>query len=95
MKVIWTPEAQKDREDIWEFIAKENPFAATRMDELFSEAAARLTEHSMLGKAGRIPGTRELFPHESYRMAHEIGGDIVWILTLVHAARQWPPDRGG
>ena len=53
MKVIWTPEAQKDREDIWEFIANENPFAATRMDELFSEAAARLSEHSMLGKQGR------------------------------------------
>ena len=95
MKVIWTPEAQKDREDIWEFIAKENPFAATMMDELFSEAAARLSEHSMLGKAGQIAGTRELFPHESYRMAHEIGGDSVWKLTLVHAARQWPPDRGG
>ena len=53
MKVIWTPEAQKDREDIWEFIANENPFAATKMDELFSEAAARLSEHSMLGKAGQ------------------------------------------
>ena len=72
MKVIWTPEAQKDREDIWEFIANENPFAATRMDELFREAAARLSEHSMLGKAGQIPGTRELFPHESYRMVYEI-----------------------
>jgi hypothetical protein len=29
--------SQKDREDKWEFIA--NEFAATRMDELFSEAA--------------------------------------------------------
>jgi plasmid stabilization system protein ParE len=56
LKVIWTPEAQRDREDIWEFIANENPFAATRMDELFSEAA------------GQIPGTRKLFPHDSYRM---------------------------
>ena len=37
VKVIWTPEAQKDREDIWEFIANENPFAATKMEELFSD----------------------------------------------------------
>jgi addiction module RelE/StbE family toxin len=95
VKVIWTPEAQKDREDIWEFIAKENPLAATRMDELFSEAAARLTEHSMLAKAGHIPGTRELFVHESYRLVYETGGDTVWILTIVHASRQWPPVRGG
>jgi len=59
------------------------------------EAAARLSEHSLLGKAGRIPGTRGLFPHESYRMVYELGGEIVWILTLVHAARQWPAVRGG
>jgi addiction module RelE/StbE family toxin len=77
VKVIWTPEAQKDREDIWEFIANENPFAATRMDELFSEAAVRLSEHSMLGKAGQMPGIREIFPHESYRMVYEIGGHSI------------------
>lgn len=45
----------------------------------------------MLGKAGAIPGTRELIPHESYRLVYEISGDTVWILTLVHTARRWPP----
>jgi hypothetical protein len=38
------------------------------MDEIFSEAAARLTRHPMLGNPGTIPGTRELIPHESYRL---------------------------
>jgi len=36
--------------------------AAARMDEIFSDAAARLTQHPMLGKPGTIPGTRELIP---------------------------------
>jgi toxin ParE1/3/4 len=52
MRVVWTPEAQQDRADIWDYIAASNPRAAVQMDELFSEAAARLTEHPKLGRSG-------------------------------------------
>ena len=34
----------------------------------------------MLGKPGKIPGTRELIPHESYRLVYQIDGETVWIL---------------
>ncbi|MDR2710811.1 MAG: type II toxin-antitoxin system RelE/ParE family toxin [Burkholderiales bacterium] len=60
MKVIWTPEAQQDRVDVWDYIAADNPWAAVRADDLF----------------------------------YEIEGETVWILTLIHTARQWPPVRG-
>lgn len=93
MRVVWTLEAQQDRVDVWDYIAADNPRAAARMDALFSDAAARLAEHPMLGRPGKIPGTRELIPHESYRLVYEIDGETVWILTLVHTARQWPPVR--
>ncbi len=96
MRVIWTPEAEQDRADIWDFIAADNPHAAARMDELFSDAAARLAEHPKLGKQGNISGTRELIPHASYRLVYEIEieRETVWVLALVHTARQWPPVRG-
>ena len=42
MRVIWTPEAEKDRADVWDYIAADNPHAAARMDELFSEASPKL-----------------------------------------------------
>ena len=90
MRVIWTPEAQQDRADIWDYIAADNPRAAARIDELFSQAAARLAEHPKLGRPGKIVGTRELIPHESYRLVYEIGQETVWLLALVHTARQWP-----
>lgn len=90
MKVIWTPEAQQDREDIWNFIVSDNPQAAIRMDKLFSNTVARLTEHPALGQPGKISGTRELIPHDSYRIVYEIRQETVWILALVHTARQWP-----
>ncbi|MGE4220083.1 MAG: type II toxin-antitoxin system RelE/ParE family toxin [Alphaproteobacteria bacterium] len=94
MIVVWTPEAEQDRSDIWDYIAADNPGAAARMDALFSDAAARLATHPMLGRAGRIPGTREVLPHESYRLVYEIDGQTLWVLALVHTARQWPPVRG-
>lgn len=84
MRVVWTPEAQQDRADVWDYIAADNPRAAARMDEIFSDAAARLIQHPMLGKPGKIPGTRELIPHESYRLV----GSVAKIVKLEHAWRR-------
>jgi len=91
VRVIWTPEAEQDRIDIWEYIAADNPHAAAQMDELFSAAATRLGEHPKMGRAGKIRGTRELIPHENYRLVYEVNAETLWILALVHTARLWPP----
>jgi len=32
-----------------------------------------------------------LTPHRSYRLIYEIVEETVWILALIHTARQWPP----
>ncbi len=34
----------------------------------------------MLGRPGRIPGTRELIPHENYLLVYEAAQDAIWIL---------------
>lgn len=93
MKVIWTLEAEQDRFDVWNYMATDNPNAAVRMDELFSGAATRLGVHPNLGKPGKISGTRELIPHENYRLVYEIENKTVWILALVHTSRRWPSLR--
>lgn len=58
-----------------------------------SASAARLANHPKLGRLGKIAGTRELIPHESYRLVYELDNETVWLLTLVHTAWQWPPLR--
>ncbi|WP_233702220.1 type II toxin-antitoxin system RelE/ParE family toxin [Iodobacter ciconiae] len=70
-------------------MAADNPRAAARMDELFSDAAVRLADHPKLGLPGKIQGTRELIPHECYRLVYEISGESVWMLALGHSACQW------
>ncbi len=93
MRVRWTAAARQDRIGIREYIAADNRRAAVRMDAPFSAAAARLVDHPHLGKPGQVPGTRELIPHESYRLVYEIEEQTVWVLALVHTARLWPPAR--
>lgn len=93
MIVLWSPEAEQDRQDIWDHIVVDHPKAAVRLDTLFRDAATVLEFYPQIGKPGMIVGTRELLPHEHYRLVYEINGDTIWILALVHIARLWPPAR--
>jgi toxin ParE1/3/4 len=36
-----------------------------------------------------------LIAHENYRLIYEVdeAEKIVWVLTLIHTARRWPPTR--
>lgn len=95
MKVRWSPEALQDRADIWAYLTERNPVAAVRMDVLFSKAADRLSSHPEIGRPGLVPGTRELFPHENYRLVYQLAEGEVWLLALVHVARRWPPAEEG
>lgn len=91
MKVTWTPEAEAERLDIGDYIAADNPRAAARIDLLLQESVLKLADFPQMGRAGVIPGTREIIPHPSYRIVYEIRDDGVWIVSVVHTARRWPP----
>ncbi|WP_233212425.1 type II toxin-antitoxin system RelE/ParE family toxin [Collimonas sp. PA-H2] len=65
MNVHWVGEAEQDRSDILDYIAEQDLAAAIRLDELFSQAALNLAQFPFSGKAGSIPDTRGLIPHES------------------------------
>ena len=95
MRIVWTPEAEQDRAEIWAYLETHDPVAALRIDSLFSDAVARLAEFPLLEHEGEIPGTRELTPHRSYRLVYEVVEDTIWILVLIHTARQWPPLNRG
>lgn len=93
MKVRWVAAATQDRAEIIDYIASKNPYAALKMDGVFGESVKKLSDFPMLGRDGRVQGTRELIPHENYCIVYEvdINANTVWILALVHTSRQWPP----
>ncbi|AOU92764.1 MULTISPECIES: type II toxin-antitoxin system mRNA interferase toxin, RelE/StbE family [Achromobacter] len=89
----WTPEAIRDREAIYDFIEADNPVAALMLDELLEQQAGRLIDHPGLGRPGRVAGTRELVAHPNYLLIYDVKNDLVRMLRVLHAARQWPtPD---
>lgn len=94
MKLIWTRPAAADRREIRAYIAQDNPSAALALDELISEKAGRLLDHPNMGRLGRVAGTRELVAHANYILVYDVTGDMVRVLRVLHAARQWPPQRG-
>lgn len=93
MRLFWTPEAIQDRVEIYDYIEADNPTAALALDELFAEKAGRLIDHPGLGRPGRVTGTRELVAHHNYILVYDVAGDLVRILRVLRAARQWPPQR--
>ncbi|QGW82514.1 type II toxin-antitoxin system RelE/ParE family toxin [Variovorax paradoxus] len=69
MRVLWTLSTEQDRADIVDLIARDNPLAAIRVDEIFSAAVGRLAEHPLEGQAEKLsclpmscvlPGHREV-----------------------------------
>ena len=63
------------------------------LDELFSEKAGRLVDHPGLGRPGRVAGTRELVAHQNYILVYDLTGELVRVLRVLQAVRQWPPQK--
>src|SRR5690606_41710660 len=91
MELLWTPEAVKDREDIYDYIEEDNPLAALALDDLIAERTAGLQDFPRMCRGGRVPGTFELVVHSSYMVVYVLVETHVRILNVVHTASQWPP----
>lgn len=91
MRLVWTRLASADRQELREYIAQDNPAAALALDELLAEKACYLIDHPGLGRPGRVTGTHELVVHQNYLLIYDTTDDLVRILRVLHAARQWPP----
>jgi addiction module RelE/StbE family toxin len=93
MNVSWTPDATADRHAIYDHIEAENARAAIELNDRFNQRANQLVSLPMLGRPGRVIGTRELVVHANYVMIYEIVDETIRILRVMHTAQQWPPER--
>jgi addiction module RelE/StbE family toxin len=87
----WTKRSVKRLDLIGARIAKDNPEAAATVIARLVESAESLAAYPAKGRAGRIRGTRELVvPSLPYIIAYRVTAATVDILTVMHAAQQWP-----
>ena len=87
MALKWTKTALRSVDDIAGFIAKDNPSRATSFVQEQKDGVTKLQAHPGMGRAGRVPGTRELVLHKNYIAIYRVRDDDVEILRLHHVAR--------
>jgi toxin ParE1/3/4 len=91
VKIVWTEPARQDLRDIFIYISEENPNAARRLLSKIKERAVLLQDNPLLGRMGRVDGTRELVITETqYILPYRIKEKQIQILAVFHGARLWP-----
>ncbi|MBZ5521951.1 MAG: type II toxin-antitoxin system RelE/ParE family toxin [Acidobacteriia bacterium] len=91
MHVRWLTTALRNLDFEAEYIARDNPEAAARIVVSIRDAVKRLASFPAMGRAGRVPGTRELVVSGTpYIVPYRVRGDEVQILRVFHGARKWP-----
>jgi toxin ParE1/3/4 len=97
MKIRWSDPAQTDLFEILDYIARDNPSAAKRVERRLVHAVESLAQQPRRGRPGRVEGTRELvIPRLPYIVIYRIverplrpGGEIA-VIRVLHGARRWP-----
>ena len=88
MSIKWTKTALRSVDEIAGYIGQDNPTRATTFVLELQNAVNKLQAHPGMGRAGRVPGTRELVLHKNYIAIYRARGDDVEILRLHHVARK-------
>jgi toxin ParE1/3/4 len=87
MVIKWSKTALAPDDEIAGFIAKDNPTRATSFLLELQSAVTKLQAHPGMGRAGRVPGTRELVLHKNYIAIYPVRGDGVETLKMHRLAR--------
>jgi toxin ParE1/3/4 len=91
MEIRWLDRAVAELNAIHDFIASDNPTAATLTARRIDAAVNLLAEQPSLGRPGRVPGTRELVVSGTpYLVAYSVLVGTIIILSVQHGARRWP-----
>jgi len=94
MRIVWTKKAEKQLDQIFEYIASDSTLYAQRTVSQIIEEAESVSLHSRKGR--KVPeyqrdNIREVF-HHPYRIIYLLKGDAIEILSVIHGARHLPDD---
>ena len=91
MRVRWLRHALLDLEEIETYIAKDSPAVAVDVVVKIIKAVSLLKEQRGIGRAGRVPGTKELVvPDLPYIIPYRVKDGVVQVLRVYHTSRKWP-----
>lgn len=94
MILRYTRQALIDLEQARAFVALDSPGAAKALAARIRDAIDGLRQFPDRGRAGRVPGTRELVvPRTPFVVPYRVVGREVEVLGIMHGKRAWPSDE--
>lgn len=91
MKIVWSPRAVEHLIAIRAFIAKDSPDAAQAVAAKIIASVEQLALYPNRGRAGRIPGTRELvIAGTAYVLPYRVRAERLEIIAVFHGRQRWP-----
>ena len=90
MRVKWVRRAERNLDEIGDYIASDNGEAAANVFARIAEAIDLLKTQTSSGRAGRVVGTRELvITGTPSIVAYRIRDGVIQVLRVLHGARKW------
>lgn len=91
MTVVWSRRAVQHLIRLREYIAQESPSAAASVAQRILDCVTLLSEHSAIGRPGRVAGTREfVVPQTPYIVTYRVRADTLAIIAAFHQRQRWP-----
>jgi toxin ParE1/3/4 len=88
-RVVFSPRARADLDDIWLSVALDSPVAADRLVDRILASCGRLRDHPRLGPARpEIAPEARMLVIGAYLALYRINGEAVEIVRVTHGARQ-------
>ncbi|SAL87026.1 translation repressor RelE [Caballeronia terrestris] len=91
MIVEWRVRASEDRNNIFDYIAEDNPTAALELDDEIEKRTDALPDHPELYRIGRVRGTREIVLAPNYVLVYRIlkRKAVIEIVRIVGARQNY------
>jgi toxin ParE1/3/4 len=89
--VKWLRKALKSLEQAYDYTAEADQTAAIALVLKIQSATQQLADFPLLGRVGRVDGTRELvIASTPYLVVYRVKGKTVEILRVLHGSRKYP-----
>ena len=91
MSYVLGPHARQALEDIYAHILPDDARAAERTIDRILQSCDTLARFPMIGRTGRVEGTREFsISNVRYFVVYEMNDDVVRVLDVIRTSRNWP-----
>ncbi|NDV24763.1 type II toxin-antitoxin system RelE/ParE family toxin [Desulfovibrio sp. JC022] len=88
-RIKWLERATLDLDSIYEYIRQDDPESAKKVASTILKSVKKLEQHPQIGRAGRVPGTRELIVLKGAYLVAYCCNEEVEILRVLRHSQDW------